>query len=256
MAGRELDRKASEAIAGLLGADRRSVRARVHADALLGPLHGRFALLEARADRFALESMPVAGEPWPGRVWTLARMEVEFRNFRLGKLDVRGFRAEIPEVRFQIGPRSEPSFRFLGSREGIGAVWTDAESIARYAERRFPALRRLRVSFRGDLVVLEGEATLLWRTSEFWLAGRPVVAGPRRLGVAPRRVLFGGARAEGAALQAWSELLSALIDLDRDLGLNGSMDAREATVHPDRIEVRGAVRIPTRVQSDVPSGVF
>ncbi|MCA1947728.1 MAG: hypothetical protein LDL55_06375, partial [Armatimonadetes bacterium] len=63
-------------------------------------------------------------------------------------------------------------------------------------------------------------------------------------------------RAEGQALQAWSDLLAGLIDLDRDLGLNGSMDAAEATVHPDRIEVRGRVRIPARVQSEGQSGVF
>ena len=256
VAGRQLDRSAAAAIADLLGAARSTVAAKVRTDSLLGPFQGRFASLEAKAARFALESMPLEGERGPGRVWRVARMDLDFRDFRLRKLDVRGFRASIPEVRFQAKPGAKPSIRFLGSQEGSGTVWTDAESVARYAERRFPALRRLRVSFRGDLVVLEGEATFLWRTAEFWLCARPRVTNPRRLGLAPVRVLFAGSRAEGQALQAWSDLLAGLIDLDRDLGLNGSMDAAEATVHPDRIEVRGRVRIPARVQSEGQSGVF
>lgn len=256
LGGRQLDRTAAAAIADLLGADRSTVFAKVQPASLLGPLEGRLASLEARAARFALESMPLAGGRRPGRVWRLSRLKLDFRDFRLRSLDVRGFRATIPDVLFQVRGDATPTLRFIGSREGHCVVWTDAESVARYAERRFPSLRALRVSFRGGVVVLEGEATLLWQTAEFWLAAKPVISGPRRLGLAPTRVLFGGSRAEGPSLKAWSDLLSGLIDLDRDLGLDGSMDAVEATVRADRIEVRGTVRIPTGVQSRDPSGVF
>ncbi len=255
LVGRHADHAAAAAVASLLGAEPRLVKARLDAGSVLGPLQGKFERLSVKASGFVLESMPTGSDRLTGRTFHVARLDLSLRDFRLGKLDVKGLEASIPAAMFRAmsaGPRLSP----VGSGEGVGRVWTDAESVARYAERRFPNLRRLTVAFRGDLVVLEGEAALLWQSADFWLSARPVVTGKRVLGLRPVRVLFGGIRAEGAALQAWTDLLATVIHLDRDLGLNGSMDAEKVIVRPDRIEVLGPVRIPSKDHSGAPSGVF
>ncbi|MCX7798832.1 MAG: hypothetical protein N2109_00640 [Fimbriimonadales bacterium] len=211
---------------------------------MLGPLRGSFGTLRVSANGFHLDSMPVAEEPTSARALLASRLLLDLRSFRLGALDIQGLQAEVPNVRFEARLRPRPSVRFLGSGEGHGAVWTDADSVARYAERRFGSLREVQVSFKGGYIVLEAESTLLWKRASLWVAGRPVLTNPRQIGVEPVRVLLDGSRVEGASLQAWRNLLANLIDLDRDLGLRGSMDAHEVVLAKDRIEVRGAVRIP------------
>jgi hypothetical protein len=243
-AERSMNRAAAIAIADLLRASPQQVQAEARPDSFLGPLQGRMGTLRISASGFRLDSMPIAEEP-KGRKPLRARLlRMDLKRFRLGALDLQGMTATVPDVRFEASLKPKPTVRFLGSGEGEGAVWTDADSVARYAERRFSNLRNVRVSFRGNLVVLEAEGDLLWSKADLWVAGRLRLVTPRRLGIEPTRVLVNGRRAEGQALAAWSALLSSLIDLDRDLGLRGSMDAREVALFADRIEVRGAVRIP------------
>lgn len=258
VAERAVHRAASVAIADRLNATPQQVVAKVDLDSVVGPLIGRYGTIRVSASGFRLTTMPAAEKPSGNRPLRAARLVLDLRSFQLGALHVRGMRAAVPDVRFEASIKPKPSIRFLGSGEGEGVVWTDATALAQYAKHRFESLDNVRVSFRGDFVVLQAEGNLLWSRSDIWVAGRPIVSGRRRIGIQPTRVLLDGTRLEGPAFQAWVAWLSQLIDLDRDLGLSGSMDATEVCLTKDRIEVRGVVRIPklqpTQERDGVSSG--
>ena len=211
----------------------------------LDPLFGDVASATIRARDFSTEGLPLYTEPWRSRAGKLRELCLELENFTLAGLAVKRLTAKIPDCRFDLGlALKRRQIRLSRSGVGTGEVEVTEQALADWILKKFREIKRVAVRVAKDRVVVEGYGEFLMAKSEFQVIASLSATDDVRLELTDAKIYFGWVRAGEAASRALLDTLNPVVDLDRDLHLDGAVKVEGIRLRDGVLKAWGATRIP------------
>lgn len=240
---RRFERSATADLASRLhGEDKRvEIRAKVGPEALFGQVHA----IDISAQRFEVPGLPFLTEPQYSQRGHIGALRVDLRNFSLAGLPVRRLCTEIPDCRFDFAYASRHGkIRLTRSGQGWGEVDVDAAALEKFAARKFPGLREIRITIERDQIAVDASASLGFVSGKLAIFGRLRPVDGTRLTLEFPRILINGEPARPEIKAVLLRLISTVIDLDRDLHLMGALHVERLRLRDGILHAEGTAKIP------------
>jgi hypothetical protein len=211
-------------------------------------LTSRVDEIDVEAAGFAGRGLPFHSENPKGAQIAIGKLVLHLRDFELGILPVLSVDATISGCRFDRHEALHSRLRITDGGRGTAIVRVDENGLAAFIRTKFPALKKLHVKLGGDRVLLSCEADYLKGHPAVWALGWFAVDGTK-VSLSKVDLYIDGLPANAETSGAFLALLNPIVDLDRDLGLEGAAYAKTLTIANGIAEVRGRIRIPGYVSS-------
>ena len=239
-----VERAAEADIRGILGAETVSVEA--EADGLLGSAMGRVEAVVISASGFSVDGMPLFCDPELSQRGRMKRLQIRLSDFVIRDLPVRELTCDIPDNRFALGLLLDGKVRLSRSGEGIGSVTIAEAGLSQYVKKRFALIETIEIKLDKYKLFAKGSAAMGPLKREFEIICDLVIAEKRRLEIANPIVFIGGRRVRDGSDATLLRALNPVLDLDRDLGLNGAFDMEKIRIKDGVAVITGRSRIPNR----------
>jgi len=243
----DFERRAADDLRSKLTGDAIDIRVRAVPNGPINGASGDLLSAEILARSFSTNGLPLYTEPErPGR-GRVRELRLELRDFRLAGLRVESLRATIPDCRYDLGlALSRGQIRLTRSGEGTGTVTLLAEDLGPWITRRFREITEARVEFRAGKVIVEGAGDFIVIKARFKVIAELESPDGRRIELVRPRVWLDGQRVPLSTAQALLQTLNPVVDLDRDLKLDGAVDLQSVHLSQNRLTATGRARIPSR----------
>lgn len=246
---RRFERDAALEIRQKLQGDHVKVSVRSRFAGPFDPLFGDVATATIRASDFSTEGLPLYTEPSRSQAGKLRELNLELENFSLAGLAVRRLTAKIPGCRFDLGlALKKRQIRLSRSGVGTGEVEVGEKALADWILRKFREIKRVEVKVAKDRVFVEGYGEFLIAKTDFQVIASLRAADGVRLTLTDAKIYFGWVRADELASKALLDTLNPVVDLDRDLHLDGAVKVEGIRLRDGVLKAWGTTRIP-----DLPS---
>jgi hypothetical protein len=238
---RQLEREAASRIRnGLNGG---SAKVEVTFRLGLESLGGNLPSAKISASRFSTVGLPFHLNSDASQRGRIRRLHVDLKDFSLSGLHVQDLHATIPECRFDL--RKALDGAIILSRAGSGPVKVilSAADIESFAQHKYPFLTRLQLDLTGPKVSASGTANLFGIPMSFQLSGDLVVENGSRFVLKNGRSSING---KPSADEGLLKAINPILDLDRDLALEGAVRLETVTVSGGLVIGTGSGTIPTK----------
>ena len=227
----------------LKGESKVSVNARVVG---LG-LDAHMGTVTIKASGFQTEGLPLYTEPDRSQYGRVDRLKLDLSNFDLRGLRVEKLEALIPGCRYDHGlAASRKQFRLSRSGEGTGSVRVRQSELEKFVLKKYREIKEVKVQFKDGRALIEGYGEFLLIATRFRVDARLATSDGRKIDLADARIEFDGKAADPASADALLQTLNPVIDLDRDLRLDGAITVRELDLRDGVLKASGTCRIPVR----------
>jgi len=229
--------------AQLQGKPRVSVNARVVGTGL----DAHMGTVTIRASEFATEGLPLYTEPKRSQYGRVDRLRLELREFDLRGLRVERLEALIPGCRYDHGlAMSKQRFRLSRSGEGVGSVQVRQADLEQFVLRKYREIKEVRIRLANGRALIEGYGEFLLIATRFRVDAKLATTDGSKIDLADARIEFDGRPADPASAETLLQTLNPVIDLDRDLRLDGAITVRELDLRDGLLKASGTCRIPVR----------
>lgn len=221
---------------------------RVDVSSDLGPeaLWGDAHAVTLSASGFSTDRLPLQVEPWRSRTGLIRNLRIRLSDFALRGLHVQSLDAEIPGCRFDFGlALHHNQLRLSKSGQGTGTVNVNQQDLERFALAKYRFLKSAHIVLDRDKVSVDGIADIGLAKVNFFVVSHLVAIGGSRLSLRDARVLVAGQPLQGSTLAQFLSKLDPIVDLDRDLGLEGAMTVREIHIGGGSLTLKGGVVVPS-----------
>jgi hypothetical protein len=197
------------------------------------------------AKNFSCQRLPFHVEKWRSHYGHVRHLRIDLQRFTLKGLAVADLKANIPDVRFDLGfALSKHHFRLSKSVVGTMSVTIDFKSIETFASIKFPQFKDLTLKSTGDRLQVSGRAAFVGLEVPFQLSGVPTVVDETRLILADPIAIINGKPVDAPVAEKLLSRFSTLIDLNRDLGTDGGIHLKTFQVTGDALIGIGTAQVP------------
>ncbi len=250
--GREIhvfERAAANEIRANLKGDSSVVSVSVIPDGL-GVLWGALDRATISAEHFSVEGVPLFVDPERSKAGRCGNLTIDLRDFRLRGLRVDSLHAEIPACRYDRAlALHDKKFRLSRSGIGRGTVRVLEQDLAAFILRKYHEIKRVTVKVDRGVVWVEGFGEFLIVKSDFEVIADLTPVNGTQLALTNAKVWFDWRRADSFATDALLKTLNPVVDLDRDLGLLGSIQVDKIKLEGGVLEASGKTQIPIKPRS-------
>lgn len=196
------------------------------------------------ATDFKAEGLPMHVEPGYSHYGHIRRLSLRMERFELSGLSVDRMTAAIPDCRFDMGyALAHHKLRLTQSGTGTAEVEVSEAALERYALKKFKLLKELHVKIEGGQIRLSGVAELLVR-APFEVTGTLMPANGSQIVLNPTSITINGKPADPAMAQGLLSRFNPIIDLNKELKMEGAVELQEIELKEGEMIGRGRVRIP------------
>ena len=218
-----------------------SVRTDVGPEAIFGDVHQ----VKIRASHFQTNSLPLFTEPKRSHRGTLRNLSLDLSDFSVGDLHLNRLSAEIPNCCFDL-PLAihDKQFRLSASGTGVGTAVLSSTDLEKFILAKFRDVEKINVTMNHDKITLEGLGRFLIVKTKFRIMAKLTCDDGNSLHLKYAHVSFDGRDTTQELRDAILETLDPIIDLKRDLGLEGAISVQNILMHENFMTVSGPATIP------------
>ena len=218
---------------------------RVHAGIGLESFAGRVPSITIYASKFQTDGLPFHTEPNRSKRGIIERLRIQLQDFELGGLHVESLDASIPHCRFDLG-LAVAHHRFRLSRSGTGTVTVILRDgdLEPFILKKFPEVRAVHVLIQGDRASVDGFAMIGPLAAQFRADASLGVRNGTQLVLRDARVSLAGRPADPKLANALTSLFDPLIDLNKDMHLENSVNVQTIELSDHQLIGKGEVCIP------------
>lgn len=242
-----LERLAAADLAARLGGPDKWVEIRSE----LGPevVWGDVFRVTMRGRAFTANGLPLHTEPHRSQAGHIRHLDMDFSDFVLRGLRIAHLSAKIEDSRFDLTAASRHhEFRITRSGVGRTEVAVLAPDLAAFIMRKYPQLSGVTVRFEREKIFVEGHGDFAMLAANFSVVGKLVPTAGTQLTLVFPRISINGFPANPLFAKAILNVLNPVVDLDRDLGLEGAVNLDHLALDAGVMTATGSTKIP--IQSD------
>ena len=221
--------------------------AEVHVKADVGPeaLWGELASVEIRGSKFSTPGLPLFTEPNRSKRGWVHSLTITLTNFDLNNLHVETLLGTIPDCNFDL-PLAvrERKMRLSKSGTGWGQVVVTELALERFVLAKFREIKSAKVRIDKDKLFIEGHGQFLIFDTDFSIVAKLVPSGGSKLALEHARISLNGQMADDDSKKALLEVLNPVVDLDRDLNLQGAVSVEKLELRGGKLRASGPMHIP------------
>lgn len=242
---RRFERSAAADIAAKLQGPNKKVSVRSQIDIPFGILTKSVRSATIFAQDFSIDELPLYAEEDRSKEGKLGTLNMRMKNFRLCGLLVDEMTATIPGCRFDFAlAMSKRQIRLSKSGVGVGEVKISEAALAEFILKKFPEIKTITVNCDRDYLWLEGFGEFLIIQTHFRVLAKLVSRDGIRLELTRARVAFDGLPAEAEVAQTVLDTLNPVVDLNRDLKLQGAIFVKGVETSNGILRAWGDTKIP------------
>lgn len=243
----QLERRAARDVRAHLEGEGAKVIVRAVPDGPVNAVAGILQCAEIQASLFSAQDLPFYVEPDRKRDGSIRMLVIDLHNFRLRNLSVESLHAEIPNCKFDVFQMlNHGRIRLSRSGEGTARVDLSADAIAAYLKSRYHEITSCSVRLCADKLWVEGTLDLGVIRSTFRVRSGLTLAGTQVFRLAQPTLWLDGVRVDPKSSAAVMRFFDPVVDLDRDLHLQGAMDVSGFSCGYGHLLAWGKARIPVR----------
>ncbi|MBS1718409.1 MAG: LmeA family phospholipid-binding protein [Armatimonadetes bacterium] len=200
---------------------------------------------EILARHFSTEGLPLFTQPWRPQSGRLGELVISLNDFSLAGLRVESLAARIPDCRFDAGlALHEHKLRLSQSGVGQGSVTLRQEDLERFILKKFREIKSVKVTLREGWVWVEGDGEFVLVKSHFLVLARLRPAAGTQIVLADAKIWLNDYYTVGFARDQLLKALTPVLDLDRDLHLQGAIQLESIECHEGFLTASGKATIP------------
>lgn len=242
---RSFDDSAARDIRAKLKGEHTKVVVGAHSNGLFGEIFGDLSSVEIRASQFEVDGLPFHTEPTFSRKGVIRTLRLEMDDCVLSGLAVKHLEAAIPDCRFDFSAAlRERKIRLTQSGVGPGKVVVTADGLATFLRKKYPGIDRLTVRIETGQALVDGHGRFGVFVADFAVAGDVGVLDGAKLVIQNATLTMDGKPASPALTKAAIALFNPVLDLNKDLKLEGAVEARSVELRRGEMVATALVHIP------------
>lgn len=246
---RRFERAAAAEIGSRLGGEGRQVSVNARPLGVAGAW-GELESVTIRARGFSVDGLPLYTEPERSKKGIAKSLRLELEDFYLGGLKVESLSASFPSCRYDFAEAlAHRRFRLSRCGKGTATVRVLAESLPEFLLKKYPEISDITVRVEQGHVWVEGKGTFLVVTTRFNVIAKLGVEDGDKLVLTDAKVWFDWRRTDALTTQVVLDALNPVVDLAKDLHLDGAMSVEKIELPDGAIVAHGAAQIPVKAAS-------
>lgn len=247
---KKFERTAARDIYSRLDGPNRKVSVHTELNGLIGGALGDVKRATITASDFSLEELPLYTEPERSQKGILRELNLNLKNFILRGLRIEELTASIPDCRYDYAlALAKRQIRLSRSGEGTGHVRILQKDLEAYILKKFREIKKVKVTIAKGRAFVEGFGEFIVVQTNFFVIAKIASPDGNRLMLTEPRIFFDDRPADELSKEALLRTLNPVVDLNKDLHLNGAIDVETISLENGVLEASGRTRIPTRKAS-------
>lgn len=243
---KKFERAAAAEISSRLDGPSRSVSVNARLNGLAAAW-GEVESVTIRASNFSANGLPLHTEPERSKKGIAKKLRLELRDFVLAGLAVESLEAEFSACRFDFAEAlAHRRFRLSRCGPGKTSVRVRVEALPPFLLAKYPEISEINVKVDRGHVWVEGRGTFLVVTTGFTVIARLGIEGGDKLILTEAKVWFDWRRTDPMTAQVVLDALNPVVDLTRDLNLEGAMTIERIDLPDGAIVASGTAQIPVK----------
>lgn len=227
-----------------------TVRASVKARGMLGYLANDLYSVDIYGKDNRAKTLPFQVYPRGGWKGSIRHLRVHLENFDLNGVKVSGLEADVPFVKYDITRAMvHGRLHFRGAEPGTATVTLSPENVQGFLVKRFGALvSDAHVVFEQGKVVITGRLLVLASRKPFRsVSGLGIREG--KIELVNTEFFLDDKPVPSISLAGIMKQLNPVLDVERDLRMQGVLSLKSVAVTPSGIRVDCDLRLPIHEES-------
>lgn len=236
---------AAHEIQGKLQGEHSRVEVHTKTSGIFEAARGELRQVDISASDFSTPGLPLHTEPERSKRGRVRQLNLVLSNFYLAGLRVDSLQATIPECRFDLGlAMKKGTIRLSQSGVGTGNVQIKDSDLGAYILKKFHDIKQATVRIKDGKVDVRGYGEFILLKSDFHVVADLLPTSATQISLANAEISFHDQPAERASAEMLMKTLNPVVDLDRDLKLEGAISLRGVRLRDGWLEAWGDTRIP------------
>lgn len=244
---RRFENSAANTIKDKLEGPKKVVRVRSGWNGIIGGALGDLKGVTIHAKHFSTPGLPFYTEPDRSKKGIIRKLEIDLQDFYLNGLRINHLHSVIPDCNFDYTLALTQN-QILLSRSGVGSGYVDVleHDLEPFILKKFHEIKTVTVRIANGRIHVKGYGEFIVIKANFEVDAQLSISDETRLGLTDAHILFNGVAADEQSSLVLLKTLNPVVDLNRDLKLDGAMLIEGLSLSKGVLKAFGKTQIPTR----------